>query len=194
MKAITPGNALALLLCVAVTSAIAAQHEEPERPSFYASQSMTVRATVEAIDHQTREVTLRMPEGDTVSFVASDEARNLGQVAVGDVVNAEYVESLSIEVVANEGFEPESGEMQAMARTKEGEMPGVAAIDTQIATATVEEINIEANTFKLRGPDGNVQEYVARNPENLKRAKVGDLVICTVTTSVSIVVEQGVSR
>lgn len=194
MKTMTPGHVLALLLCAAIMPAAAAQHEELQRPSFHASQSMTVRATVEAIDHQTREVTLRMPEGDTVSFVASEDARNLGQVAVGDVVNAEYVESLSIEVVANEGFEPESGEMQAMARTKEGEMPGVAAIDTQVTTATVEEINIEANTFKLRGPDGSVQEYVARNPENLKRAKVGDLVIFTVTTSVSIVVEQGPVR
>jgi hypothetical protein len=194
MKVITPGYTLALLLCAAFSSTIAAQDEELERPSFRASQSMTVRATVEAIDHQTREVTLRMPEGDTVSFVASEEARNLGQVAVGDVVNAEYVETLSIEVVANEGFEPESGEMQAVARTKEGEMPGVAAIDTQVATATVEEINIEANTFKLRGPDGSVQEYVARNPQNLKRAKVGDLVIFTMTTSVSIGVEQGPSR
>ncbi len=194
MKAINPGHALVLLLCAAATSAVAAQQDELERPSFHASQSMMVRATVEAIDHQTREVTLRMPEGDTVSFVASEEARNLGQVAVGDVVNAEYVESLSIEVVANEGFEPDSGELQAIARTKEGEMPGVAAIDTQIATATVEEINIEANTFKLRGPDGSVEEYVARNPGNLKRAKVGDLVIFTVTTSVSIVVEQGSSR
>jgi hypothetical protein len=113
----TPGHVLALLLCAAIMPAAAAQHEELQRPSFHASQSMTVRATVEAIDHQTREVTLRMPEGDTVSFVASEDARNLGQVAVGDVVNAEYVESLSIEVVANEGFEPESGEMQAMART-----------------------------------------------------------------------------
>ena len=194
MKAMIPGLALALLLCTAALPVTADQHDELQRPSFHASQSMTVRATVEAIDHETREVTLRMPEGDAVSFVASEEARNLGQVAVGDVVNAEYVESLSIEVVANEGFEPESGEMQAMARTKEGEMPGVAAIDTQIATATVEAINIEANTFKLRGPDGKVQEYVARNPENLKRAKVGDLVIFTVTTSVSIVVEPGDAR
>ena len=194
MKAITPGHALVLLLCAAFSSAMAAQHEELERPSFHASQSMTVNATVEAIDHQTREVTLRMPEGDTVSFVASEEARNLGQVAVGDIVVAEYTESLSIEVVANEGFEPDSGEMQAMTRTKEGDMPGVAAIDTKVATATVEEINIEVNTFKLRGPDGSVQEYVARNPGNLKRAKVGDLVIFTVTTSVSIVVEQGPTR
>jgi hypothetical protein len=194
MKTITPGNILALLLCAAITSVSAAQHDGLERPSFHASQSMTVRATVEAIDHQSREVTLRMPEGNAVSFVASDEARNLGQVAVGDIVNAEYTESLSIEVVANEGFEPETGEMQAMARTREGEMPGVAAIDTKVATATVEEINIEANTFKLRQPDGTVQEYVARNPGNLKRAKVGDLVVFTVTTSVSIAVEQGPGR
>ena len=188
MRVITPGQTLALLLCAAFASTIAAQQQELERPSFRASQSMTVRATIEAIDHQTREVTLRMPEGETVSFVASEEARNPGQVAVGDIVNAEYVETLSIELVANEGFKPESGEMQAVARTKEGEMPGVAAIDTQVATATVEEINIEANTFKLRGPDGTVQEYVARNPQNLKRAKVGDLVIFTVTTSLILLI------
>jgi hypothetical protein len=79
--------------------------------------------------------------------------------------------------------------MQAMARTEKGQMPGVAAIDVQVATATVEDINIEANTFKLRGPDGSVEEYVARNPENLKRAKVGDLVVFTATTSVTIVVD-----
>jgi hypothetical protein len=79
--------------------------------------------------------------------------------------------------------------MAAAARTEEGEMPGFAAIDTQIATATVEEINIEANTFKLKGVDGMVNEYVARNPENLKRAKVGDLVIMTVTNAVAIAVE-----
>jgi hypothetical protein len=73
-------------------------------------------------------------------------------------------------------------------------MPGLAAMDVQVATATVEEINIEANTFKLRGPDGSVEEYVARNPANLKRAKVGDLVIFTVTTSVAIVVDAAPSE
>ena len=53
----------------------------------------------------------------------------------------------------------------------------------------VEEINIEANTFKLKGPDGVINEYVARNPENLKRAVVGDLVVITITEAVAIVVE-----
>ena len=167
MKINTLGQALILLLCAAAAPAIA-EHHELDRPSFHASQSMMVNAVVEAINHETREVTLKRSDGEIISFVASEEARNLPQVSVGDIVNAEYVQSVSIEVVANEGYEPEQGEMEAVARTKEGEMPGLAAINTQVATATVEEINIEANTFKLKGVDGTVNEYVARNSENLK--------------------------
>ena len=185
------------LLLVVFTSgaALADDHEEMERPSFHASQSMMVNAVVEAINHETREVRLRRSDGEIIEFVASEEARNLGQVEVGDIVNAEYVHSVSIEVVANdEGFEPDAGQAGAMARTKEGEMPGVAAINTQVATAVVEEINIEANTFKLKGVDGTVNEYTARNPENLKRAKVGDLVVMTVTDAVAITVEEVTSE
>ena len=56
---------------------------------------------------------------------------------------------------------------------------------------TVEEINLEANTFKLKGPEGVIEEYAAMNPENLKRAAVGDLVIITMTEAVAISVEAG---
>ena len=122
-----------------------------EKPSFFASQTMTITAVVEAIDLETRVVTLRRPQGDTVTFTVGDEARNLDQVFVGDVVNAEYEEILSIEVVANNGTEPEKLEIGGMARTAKGEMPGLAAFDAQQVIATVEEINLEANTFKLKG-------------------------------------------
>ena len=186
----------ALLFAVfASGTALADDHEKMERPSFHASQSMMITAVVEAINHETREVRLKRSDGEIIEFVASEEARNLGQVDVGDIVNAEYVHSVSIDVIPNEeGFEPDAGQAQAMARTKEGEMPGVAAINTQVATATVQEINIEANTFKLKGVDGTVNEYTARNPENLKRAKVGDLVIMTVTDAVAITVEEVASE
>ena len=178
-----------LLACVA---AFAAEEQvQQDKPFLVTSQTMKISAQVEAIDHKSRVVTLRRPQGDTVTFTASDEARNLDQVSVGDIVTAEYVETLSIEVVANEGMEPESGELSAVARTEKGEMPGVIAVDTQIVTATVEEINLETNTYKLKGPDGTVNEYAARNPENLKRAAVGDLVIMTFTESVAISVEVG---
>jgi hypothetical protein len=63
-------------------------------------------------------------------------------------------------------------------------------MDSTIVISTVEEINVDANTFKLKGPDGVVTEYVARNPENLKRSKVGDLVVVTETTAMAITVEK----
>jgi len=179
------------LLLACVTAFAAEEQVQQDKPFLVTSQTMKISAQVEAIDHKSRVVTLRRPQGDTVTFTASDEARNLDQVSVGDIVTAEYVETLSIEVVANEGMEPESGELSAIARTEKGEMPGVIAVDTQIVTATVEEINLETNTYKLKGPDGTVNEYVARNPENLKRAAVGDLVIMTFTESVAISVEVG---
>jgi Cu/Ag efflux protein CusF len=161
-----------------------------EKPSLYASQSMTVTATVEAINHETREVTLRRPDDTTVTFTASEEARNLDQVAVGDIVTAEYTESVEIVVVENNGAEPTDANLGALMRSEKGDMPGVAAMETRIVTATVEDINIEANTFKLKGPDGTVNEYVARNPENLKRAAVGDLVIMKFTEAMAISVTQ----
>jgi Cu/Ag efflux protein CusF len=181
---------LTLLLAAVVCSA----SDEPvmaDKPSFFAKQSLKVTARVEAIDHETREVTLRRAQGDTITFTASDEARNLNMVRVGDIVNAEYEEIVSIEVVANDGTEPEKLELAGMTRTEEGQMPGVAAFDTKRVIATVEEINLEANTFKLKGPDGTVNEYVARNPDNLRRAAVGDLVIFTVSEAVAISVEIG---
>jgi hypothetical protein len=184
---------ISIVILLLTASVVLATDEDAvmDKPSFFASQSITISAVVEAIDHETRVVTVRKPDGDAVTFTASDEARNLDQVEVGDVLVADYVESVSIIVMANNGMEADAAAASAVARTKEGEMPGLAAMDTAVVTATVEEINLEMNTFKLKGPDGTVNEYVARNPENLKRAEVGDLVVITVTEALAItVVEQ----
>ena len=161
-----------------------------DKPSMSASQTVKVSALVEAINHETREVTLRGPEGNAVSFVASEEARNLDQVSVGDVVIAEYVQSISIDVFANDGTEAGAGGLTVAGRTEKGEMPGMAVMDATVVTATVEEINIEANTFKLKGPNGEINEYTARDPENLKKADVGDLVVITMTEAIALSVEK----
>ena len=161
-----------------------------DKPSMSTSQTVILTAVVEAINHETREVTLRGPEGNAVSFVASEDARNLGQVKVGDIVLAEYVQSMSIEVFANDGSEPGAGALSVAARTVEGEMPGVAVMDSVVITATVVDINIEDNTFKLKGPEGEITQYTARDPENLKKSEVGDLVVITYTEAIALSVEK----
>ena len=179
---------VALFLSVTIAQA-GEESEDLVKISIFSSQSAQISAVVEAINHETRVVTLRGPQGNAVTFTASEEARNLGQVGVGDIVNAEVVQNMQIDVLANDSMEPGAGEIVALGRTAEGDMPGGVAIDTQIVTATVEEINIEANTFKLKGPDGSVNEFVARDPENLKKASVGDLVVIAYTEAMAISVE-----
>ena len=184
---------VALFLSINIAQA-GEESEGQAKISIFSSQSVQITAVVEAINHETREVTLRGPEGNAVMFTASEEARNLGQVNVGDTVYAEVIQSMRIDVFANDGMEPAAAEIVALGRTAEGDMPGAVAIDTQIITATVEEINIEANTFKLKGPDGSVNEFVARDPENLKKASVGDLVVITYTEAMAISVEAAASE
>jgi hypothetical protein len=181
---------LAFLLLFASSAWSGESKSATDKPSMSTSQTVIVTALVEAINHETREVTLRGPEGGSVSFVASEEARNLPQVKAGDIVMAEYVQSMSIEVFANDGSTPGAGEITIAGRSEEGEMPGLAAIDAVVVTATVEEINIEANTFKLKGPAGEIREYEARDPENLKKADVGDLVVITYSEAIAISVEK----
>jgi predicted small lipoprotein YifL len=177
---------------IAVQTEVVAEAEEG-RPAKMASRSQFITAVVAAINHETRELTLTGADGQTITFTASDEARNLDQVNVGDRVNAEYTQTVSIEVVATENAEAAQAEIAGAVRSEEGEMPGVAAVNAQVEVLVVEAINIEANTFKVKDVNGVVTEYVARDPENLKRSKVGDSIVITVSEafalSVTAVVE-----
>ena len=179
--------AAALLLSVSTVSA--GEAASSDKPSISTSQAVKMTAVVEAIDYKTREVVLRGPEGNTKTITASPEAQNLDQVKPGDQVNVEFIQNISIEVFANDGTEPGTGSLSAVARAEKGQEPGMAAIDTKIVTAVVEAINIEANTFKLRWPDGTIAEYEARKPENLKKADVGDLVVISYTEAIAVSVE-----
>ncbi len=160
-----------------------------EKPAISSSVAMIVTSKVEAIDHKTRVVTLKGEDGQSVTFTAGPEARNLDQVSVGDTVTAEYVQNISIQVLAAKDAEAGAAQVAAAVRTKEGEMPGMAVVGSQVEVSVVEEINIEANTFKLKGPDGVINEFTARDPENLKKAAVGDVVVMTYTQALAISVE-----
>jgi hypothetical protein len=59
-----------------------------------------------------------------------------------------------------------------------------------ISTATVDTIDLENNTFRLDWGDGNIKEYVAQNPANLRKAAVGDLVVVTYTEALALSVQE----
>ena len=178
---------IAFVAGLASSAVLADGHEAVavEKPSISATQKVMLTTVVEAVDLNARTVTLKGPEGN-LKTIKAEKTPNLEQVQVGDQVNIEYVEHLSIEVFANDGTEPGQGVMSASAVNTPDEAPGGMEMVATVTTATVEEINIEANTFKLKLPGGEIKEFTARNPENLKKAEVGDLVVTTLTEAVAI--------
>ena len=165
-----------------------------EKPAFSANILLVVTSTVIAIDHKERLVTLKDEEGNPFTFTAGEEVRNLAQVDVGDTVTAEYMENFSIRVLEAKNLEMAAVEIAAMGRTEEGEKPGVAVLGETVFVLTVEEINLKDNTFKMKNAEGVVQEFTARNPENLKKVEEGDVVLITYTEGIAISVSEPVTK
>src|SRR6218665_2442720 len=77
--------ACGLLLGAGSTAGHAADPAKPAAvPSREKTVLVTITAAVEAIDQTTREVTLKGPLGNSVTFTASPQIERLNEVKVGD--------------------------------------------------------------------------------------------------------------
>jgi Cu/Ag efflux protein CusF len=180
---------LALFLTGAQT-ALADQHKgADDAPKGEIAQAIEAQATVTAIDMKTRMVTLKGPEGKESTFYVDERARNLGQVKVGDVVNIAYVEALAWKVRKSKKEAPSASVESGEARAEPGQKPAGAVAQRISITASVEAIDLANGTVTLKGPQGNTRTIKARNPANLKKVKVGDLVDITYTEMVALKVE-----
>ncbi len=146
-------------------------------------------ATVTAIDLQKRMVTLKGPKGEVRTIKVGEEAVNLPQVKVGDLVRVKYYESLAVEVI-KPGTASGAGEKTAIVRAKPGEMPGGMAAQQTTVTATVTAIDKKKGTLTLKGPEGNKVVAKAEDPKNLDKVKVGDELLITYTEALAISVEK----
>ena len=159
-------------------------------PKGEISEAVEAQATVTAIDLKTRMVTLKGPEGNENTIHVDKRARNLPQVKVGDVVKVAYVQQVAWQVRKSGDPAPSPAGTEATAvRAEPGEKPGGAVGQRTTFTATIEAIDLAKGTVTLKGPQGNSQTIKARDPANLKKVKVGDLVDITYTELVAIKVE-----
>jgi len=179
-------SALLVVLFLAGAQIGLADEQKPAAGGF--SESVEMQATVTAIDMKTRMVTLKDMDGKETTIYVDKHARNLSQVKVGDVVKIAYQQAVAWRV--KKSTKPGPTETQtAEVRAKPGEKPGGAVGQRITFTATIEAIDLANGTVTLKGPEGNSRTIKARNPANLKKVKVGDLVDITYTEAVAIKVE-----
>ena len=168
------GLALALGACAT---------EQQPGPSREETVVRSFQARVEAIDHQTRVVTLVNATGEKVTFHADEAVRNLDQVKVGDVLVGEIEQTLLLEArpATEEERRAPAVVAEAAARAQPGERPAGVFVRQVRALFTIAEIDKAAGGGTLRDAEGQLQFVKARDPAVLDRLRVGDNVVVTYT-------------
>ncbi len=180
-------NMLAATLLVLLMSLSAQAGEKAatdEKPVVHNVALLSFEATVESIDREKRQVTLKNAEGESHTFTLEEEAGKLDDIEPGDLVNIDYLESVSIEVFGPGELEAGTTSEAVVAESKPGEKPaGLAAGQTSVVV-TIEGIDLEDELVTLKGKDGQSKTVKPLHPENLKKVKVGDMVRITYTQAV----------
>ena len=153
---------------------------------------LSVTASVEAIDLTNREVTLKGPLGNEVTFVVDKKVKRLDEVKVGDLVQADYYISVVAELrkpTAEEKKHP-LVVLDAAGKAPPGASPAAAGLRTFRVVATIEGLDRPTRTVTVKGPRGNYLTARVADPSRLTQARIGDNVVITYTEALAISLEK----
>jgi len=153
-----------------------------------AAQTVKFTATITAIDAATRDITLKGPKGNELTVTAGPEVKNFANMKVGDQVNVDYLESLTLELKKGGGLIVQRTAKDGTAAAMPGAKPAGAAGRQVTIVADVVDVNAASQTITLKGPKRTVDLRIP-DAEQFKRIAKGDQVEATYTQAVAVVVE-----
>jgi hypothetical protein len=139
---------------------------------------------VNSVDLATRKVTLATENGNTATFTAGPEVKNLAQLHVGDKLNATLLQQLIV-YVRREGDQPSGTYAAAIASAPKGAKPGAVVAEAYEVIAVVTAIDPESRLATLKFLD-KTRTVKVRPDVDLARYKVGDTVVIRVNTMLSV--------
>jgi len=150
-------------------------------------------ATVEAIDMDSRLVTIKGPAGRLTTIRAGEEVKNLPQVKVGDRVNLKYYEGTVLNIHASRKEQPKLGTEveEGGATAAPGEKPAVIAGSVTTTTVEIAEVDPYKKTISFRSPDKGYRTVSVKDTHlehYLKELKAGDVVQAVTTEAVAVAV------
>jgi len=141
--------------------------------------TVTGTATITAIDHKTRSMTLKYADGTEETFTVEPIVQKFDQFKVGDSIRATYTESVVLEVRKPGAPGPAADAAVAAGRMKQ--IPGAAAGVAQTASVTVKAVDAKTGSITVTTKDGHSVTRKVGNPKNLEGVKVGDTIDITYT-------------
>ena len=175
--------AACLALAAGSLSAFAA---EDGKPGEKIVATLNLQAEVVKIDHKTRDVVLKGPNGGLVEINADERVKNLDKVKVGDIVNVKMVRSFALFIRKSETDRGAAG-LNEVTVFPDGDEPGRITVETIEETAVVQKIDYKKRVAVLKDVDGNVFTLdVPKEVQNLKNVKVGDELVVRYTEAVAV--------
>ena len=186
--------ALALVLVFVLAQFACAQDQgakkDAGKPGAVVAESVTLEATVVAVDAAKRTVTVKSADGATRTFKAGKEVKNFDQIKAGDKVKATFFESVAV-FVRKSNEKASAAEATTVGVAPPGAKPGMFVVDTFEITAKVQDMDLKKRIVTLKGPEGNMRAFkVDKSVENLDKVKVGDELVVRVTDAMAIAVEK----
>ena len=157
------------------------------------AQTVKLTATITAIDKATRDVTLKGPQGNEVTLTAGPDVKKFDTLKVGDQVDVQYVEALTLELKKGGGMLVARTEQKGAVGAKPGEAPGGAVGRQVTIVADVVAVDPAKQVITLKGPKRTVDLKVP-DPEQFKRIAKGDQVEATYTQALALAVEPAAKK
>jgi Cu/Ag efflux protein CusF len=152
------------------------------------AETIKISATITEIDKTTRDVTLKGPQGNLVTVTAGPEVKNFDRLKVGDQVDLQYIEALTLQLKKGGGMPVAKTEKADAVAAPKGTAPA-GAVGRQITVvADVIAVDPAKQVVTLKGPKQTVNLRVP-DPAQFKNIAKGDQVEATFTQAVAVAVE-----
>jgi Cu/Ag efflux protein CusF len=148
-----------------------------------------VKATIEAIDRDTRMITLKDKDGKSVEVLAGPEVRRFAELKIGDVVTFHTTESVVYRIrKPGEASQPSGKDAPVVVRSA-GAKPGATKTTQETKIVTLKEVDPKTQGVTIQTEDGRTMSFKVEDKNILKGLAPGDKVVISYTTAVAISVE-----
>ena len=189
MRKLTISLALAAAMASVTALAQTATVVAGSAPGVAAAvETESYTGTISAIDAEARMVTVKGDGGAEAQINVGPEAKNFGQLKVGDRVTMELTRALALELRKSSTAEISRQDEADKVGAQAGEAPGGAIGTRTKIMAEVTAVNPESKTVTLKGPNRSI-DLAVEDPAQLANIAIGDRVeatyICLLYTSPS---------
>ena len=188
------------VLCGALLAASLSSALSADEPSAATSAPITrkeavlvtITASVEAINPESREVTLKGPLGNTVTFTVDQRVKRLNEVKVGDFVRADYYVSIAAELRKPTPEEEKNPIvlLDAAGKAPPGTSPAAGGLRRFKVVTTIEGLDRPTQTITVKGPLGNYLTARVADPSRLTQMRIGETIVVTYTEALAVSLEK----